>query len=430
MGILISIVLLVALLASVPVSICLGVAALAGLIYLAPDIVFLSLLPQKVLAGINSYTLLAIPLFVLTGSIMAYGGMAQRIIDVALLFVGRIPGGLGLVTIFSTLFFSGVCGSASADTAAIGSATMPEMLKRKYPPAYATALLAAAGGTAVLIPPSIDLIVIGVLSGISISTLFSAGLLPGILNAVALSGIAIYYGRKYELPLVPPSSLRQKLQVICRNGLALIMPIIILGGILGGIFTPTEAAAVAVVYAFIVSFFIYKELKSEQIPEVILSACRLTGVVMLVLGMASAFSFVITFERIPHELAALIADHSKNWIVFVIFVNLLLFLAGMIMDMLPAIIILVPILIPVGIELGMNPVHLAILIEANVALSLFTPPIGSCLYVACGLSNTSIEAVTKPLLPFLLVLIMTLLLISYVPEITLLLPRMMGYSVE
>jgi len=425
MELLIAVVLAVTLLASVPIALALGIAAFAGIFYLSPDL--LVVLPQKVLGGLDSFTLLAIPLFILAGSIMGHGGIARRIVNVALVFVGRVKGGLGFVVIIATMFFSGVCGSASADTAAIGSVTLPEMRKRGYPPAFATALLAAAGGTATLIPPSIDLIIIGIVANISIGGLFAAGVLPGLVNALALMALTYYYGHKLDLPVLERTTLVEKLAVIKDGILAILMPVIILGGILGGIFTPTEASSVAVVYGLIVSLFVYRELTLADLPTVLLDAAKLTGIVMLVLGMASAFSFVLAFERIPHDIAQFIIAHADNWVVFVIFVNILFLLLGMIMDALPALIILMPILVPAGVALGMEPIHIGIFIEANVAISLITPPVGVCLYVACGLSKLPIEEIVRPLIPFLLVLVATLGVISYVPEITLFLPRLLGY---
>ncbi len=422
------IVLFVALLTSVPIAVALGLASLAGLLLIAPN--GLVLLPQKILSGMDAFTLLAIPLFILAGTIMGRGGIARRIVNLALIFVGRIKGGLGFVVILSTMFFSGVCGSASADTAAIGSTTMPEMLRRKYPRPFATALLAASGATASIIPPSIDLIIIGVVAGISIGGLFAAGLLPGIFNAIALMALCYYYGRRLDLPLADSTTWTEKLKIVADGSLAVLMPIIILGGILGGIFTPTEASAIAVVYGLVVSLFAYKELTLRDLPEVFLQAARLTGMVMLILGMASAFSFVLAFERIPHELAALIVQYAHHWVVYVIFVNIVFFLLGMIMDALPALIILMPILVPAGVALGMEPIHIGIFVAANVTISLFTPPVGVCLFVACGLSKLPIEAVIKPLLPFLAVLLVTLMTISYIPEITLFIPRLLGYVVD
>lgn len=412
---------------SVPIAVSLGLAAIAGLFMIMPE--GLILMPQKVVSGIDSFTLLAIPLFILAGTIMGRGGIARRIVSLALIFVGRVRGGLGFVVILSTMFFSGVCGSASADTAAIGSTTMPEMLRRKYPKEFATALLAASGATASIIPPSIDLIIIGVVSGISIGGLFAAGILPGIVNAIGLMALCYYYGHRLKLPIADRTTWVEKLK-ICQDGiLAVFMPIIILGGILGGVFTPTEASAIAVVYGFVVSVFIYRELKFVELPNVLLEAAKLTGMVMLVLGMASAFSFVLAFERVPHQLAEFIVQYADNWIVFVVIVNIVFFLLGMIMDALPALIILMPILVPAGVELGMDPIHIGIFVAANVTISLFTPPVGVCLYVACGLSKLPIEAVFRPLLPFLGVLIVTLMIISYVPEVTLFIPRLLGYAV-
>lgn len=419
--------LLFSLLLSVPIAVVLGLSAMASLLYLSPD--FLVLLPQKMIAGMDSFTLLAIPLFILAGTIMGHGGIARRIVNLALVVVGRVRGGLGFVVVLSTMFFSGVCGSASADTAAIGSTTMPEMLKRKYPPDFATAVLAASGATASIIPPSIDLIIIGVAAGISIGGLFAAGILPGVVNALALMALCYYYGRKLDLPVNEPTTWSEKARTVADSGLAVLMPVIILGGILGGIFTPTEASAIAVVYGLAVSLFAYKELTIRELPGILLQAARLTGIVMLVLGMASAFSFVLAFERIPHALAAFIVAYADNWIIFVIGVNILFFLLGMIMDALPALIILMPILVPAGVALGMDPIHIGIFVAANVTISLFTPPVGVCLYVACGLSKLPIEAVFRPLLPFLAVLLITLLVISYVPEITLFVPRLLGYAV-
>ena len=421
----ISVVLFTSLLMSVPIAVSLGMASLVGLYSLSPDLLVLA--PQKFLAGINSFTLLAIPMFILAGTIMGSGGIAARIVNFCLIFVGRVRGGLGFVVILSTMFFSGVCGSASADTAAIGSTTMPEMLKRKYPKPFATALLAASGATASIIPPSIDLIIIGIVSGISIGGLFAAGILPGIFNGLALMCLCFYFSKKLDLPVTEKTSLNEKLKIFKEGILAIFMPVIILGGILGGIFTPTEASAVAVIYGFVVSMFVYKEMGWKELPAIFLQAAKLTGIVMLVLSMASCFSFVLAFERIPHLIAQFIVTFADNWIVFVICVNVLFFLLGMIMDALPAIIILMPILVPAGIELGMEPIHIGIFVATNVSLSLFTPPVGVCLYVACGLSKLPIEAVFKPLLPFIFVLLLTLLTISYVPQITLFIPKLLGY---
>jgi len=423
-GWLVTITLILSMLISVPVGIALGLAAFVGMLYVSPDV--LIMMPQKFLYGLDSFPLLAIPLFVLAGQLMSNGGLAKRIIAMALIFVGQIRGGLALVVIFSTMLMSGISGSPSANTAAIGSVAIPAMKKLKYPPEFATAVLAAAGGVSTLVPPAIDLIIIGVIANISIGGLFAAGILPAVVNGVAIMLIAYYYSKKMNLPLADKTTTSDKIRVLKDGILPLLMIGIILGGIYGGVFTPTEAASVAVVYGFLVSFFVYKELKLEDMPQLLLNTAGLSGVVLLVLATASMFSFILTFERIPHALAQIIVTYADNWIIFIILVHLVFLMLGMVMDALPAIIVLMPIFLPVGISLGMEPIHLGILIAANVGIGMITPPVGICLFVACGVSDVKIGNVVKPLFPFLLFLIITLIIITIFPQITLFLPRLFG----
>lgn len=424
MGWLVTITLILSMLISVPVGIALGLAAFVGMLYVSPDV--LIMMPQKFLYGLDSFPLLAIPLFVLAGQLMSNGGLAKRIIAMALIFVGQIRGGLALVVIFSTMLMSGISGSPSANTAAIGSVAIPAMKKLKYPPEFATAVLAAAGGVSTLVPPAIDLIIIGVIANISIGGLFAAGILPAVVNGVAIMLIAYYYSKKMNLPLADKTTKSDKIRVLKDGILPLLMIGIILGGIYGGVFTPTEAASVAVVYGFLVSFFVYKELKLEDMPKLLLNTANLSGVVLLVLATASMFSFILTFERIPHALAQIIVTYADNWIIFIILVHLVFLMLGMVMDALPAIIVLMPIFLPVGVSLGMEPIHLGILIAANVGIGMITPPVGICLFVACGVSDVKIGNVVKPLFPFLLFLIITLIIITIFPQITLFLPRLFG----
>ena len=424
MGWLVTSVLILSMLISVPVGIALGLSAFIGMLYVSPDV--LIMMPQKFLYGLDSFPLLAIPLFVLAGQLMSNGGLAKRIIAMALIFVGQIRGGLALVVIFSAMLMSGISGSPSANTAAIGSVAIPAMKKLKYPPEFATAILAAAGGVSTLVPPAIDLIIIGVIANISIGGLFAAGILPAVVNGVAIMLIAYYYSKKMNLPLADKTTTSDKIRVLKDGILPLLMIGIILGGIYGGVFTPTEAASVAVVYGFLVSFFVYKELKLEDMPQLLLNTAGLSGVVLLVLATASMFSFILTFERIPHALAQIIVTYADNWIIFIILVHLVFLMLGMVMDALPAIIVLMPIFLPVGVSLGMEPVHLGILIAANVGIGMITPPVGICLFVACGVSDVKIGNVVKPLFPFLLFLIITLIIITIYPQITLFLPRLFG----
>lgn len=426
MGFLLTATLILTMLMGVPVGMCLAIAAMAGLLLISPDI--LIMMPQKFISGLDSFPLLAIPLFVLAGQLMSHGGLARRIVDMSLVFVGHIRGGLGLVVIFSTMLMSGISGSPAANTAAIGSIAVPAMVKRKYPVGFATAILAAAGGVSTLVPPAIDLIIIGVIANISIGALFAAGVLPAVLCGVAIMVLANYKARKMALPLIEPMSREEKLKTLRDGLLPVLMVLIILGGIYGGVFTPTEAAAVAVVYGFCVAFFIYKELKLKDLPEVLLKTCSLTGVVLLVLATANMFSFVLTFEGLPLAMADMITAYAFNWIMFILFVHILFFVLGMVMDCLPPILILMPILVPVATAMGIDPVHFGIIVAANVGLGMVSPPVGICLFVACGIANTRIERVVRPLLPFLLILVISLMVITFVPQISLFLPRLFGLS--
>jgi len=302
------------------------------------------------------------------------------------------------------------------------------MVKRKYPVGFATAILAAAGGVSTLVPPAIDLIIIGVIANISIGALFAAGILPAVLCGVAIMVLANYKARKMALPLIEPMSREEKLKTLRDGLLPVLMVLIILGGIYGGVFTPTEAAAVAVVYGFCVAFFIYKELKLKDLPEVLLKTCSLTGVVLLVLATANMFSFVLTFEGLPLAMADMITAYAFNWIMFILFVHILFFVLGMVMDCLPPILILMPILVPVATAMGIDPVHFGIIVAANVGLGMVSPPVGICLFVACGIADTRIERVVRPLLPFLLILVISLMVITFVPQISLFLPRLFGLS--
>jgi C4-dicarboxylate transporter DctM subunit len=426
MGFIVLLTLVVALLIGVPVAVSLGLSALIGLLYSSPE--FLIVLPQKFLAGLDSFPLLAVPLFVLAGTLISHGGMARRIVDMAMLFVGRLPGGLGLVVILSVMLFSGISGSPSANTAAIGSIALPAMREKKYPATFATAVFASAGGVSTLVPPAIDLIIIGVVSGISIGALFAAGIVPAVVLGLSIMVLTCFQAVRLDLPLEDPVPWPEKLRILRNGVLPLFMIVIILGGIYGGIFTPTEASAVAVVYGFFVSFFIYRELKLDDLPTILLNTASLTGVVMVVLGMASMFSFVLTFDRLPHLLAQAITSHAPNWIIFILFVHLVFIILGMIMDALPPIIILMPILLPVAVGLGMEPLHFGILVAANVGIGMVSPPVGMCLYVSCGISGTPIEKVVPRLIPFLAVLFAMLAVITFVPDVTLWLPRALGYE--
>jgi C4-dicarboxylate transporter DctM subunit len=267
-----------------------------------------------------------------------------------------------------------------------------------------------------------------VISGISIGALFAAGIVPAVVLGLAIMALTAYQAVRLNLPVEDKVPWSEKLRIVRDGILPLFMIFIILGGIYGGVFTPTEASAVAVVYGFIVSFFVYKELSLADVPKILLNTASLTGVVMIVLGTASMFSFVLTFDRLPHLLAQQITSHAPNWIVFILFVHIVFIVLGMVMDALPPIIILTPILLPVAVGLGMDPLHFGILIAANVGIGMVSPPVGMCLFVACGISETSIEKVVPRLIPFLVVLLAMLAVITFAPEVTLWLPGALGYE--
>ena len=408
-----------------PISLALGLASLAGLMYTG-GLPFI-LVPQKMFTGIDSFTLLAVPLFILAGKLMETGGISRRLIRVASALVGHIRGGLGQVVIVSTIFFSGLSGSSTADTAAIGSVCIPAMVKKGYRRELATAIVAAAGAMGILIPPCINMVVYAIVAETSIAGLFLGGFLPGFLMGFCLMVYTYLSARRENYPTEPKASFREGLVAIKESILPLLMPIIIMGGILSGVFTVTESAAVAVAYGCVLSVLVYRELKISQLPEVLISSASTTGIVMLLVGMATIFGYILAHHRIPHMVGEAISSIStKSW-VFLLIVNILFLIVGTFMDPLPAIVILVPILLPTALQLGIHPIHFGIVLIANLGIGFLTPPVGVVLFVACSIGEVPISRVIGPLLPFIGVMIVALALITYIPELTLFLPRLFGY---
>lgn len=408
----------------VPIAFALGLAgALLLLLFVGPEV--LRVVPQQFLGSLDVFTLLAIPMFILAGTLLGTGGVAARLVNLAMAGVGSVRGGLGMVVVVSTVFFSGVSGSSSADTAAIGSITLPAMRKRGYPPSFAAAIVAVGGATAVLIPPVIDLVIIGVVANISIAALFAAGIVPGVLNAVAMVALTYFLARRLKLPTERRLSLPEMGRALLAGIPALTVAVIILGGILGGVFTPTEAAGVAVAYALLISLVVYRDLKLRDLPRVLAVTGRITGIVMLLVGMASVFSWFLTYQGVPRDLGEWLAG-IPHPVLFLLMVNVVFLFIGMVMDALPAIIVLMPILVPIAVAQGIHPVHFGILVEANIALGMITPPVGVVLYTACAIARIPMESAVRPLLPYLAALAVMLLLITYVGVITLFLPELLG----
>lgn len=388
----------------------------------------LTVMAQRVYVSLDSFPLLAAPLFILAGMLMETGGISLRITSLAYSLVGHIRGGLGMVVVLGTMIFSGISGSSTADTAAIGSVMIPAMERRGYSKAFATAVVAAAGGMGILIPPCIVMIIYGLLTNTSIAALFLGGLIPGVLMGGSLMAAVYWVARKDGLPVEASFSVANVVQSFKRAFWALGMPAIIMSGILFGIFTVTEAAVIAVVYGFVVAKFIYRDLKWADMPRILVDSSMTTGCVMVVVATAGIFGWLLTTEQMPLVVAEALSSISRDPRFFLLLVNIAYLLIGCVFEVTAALIMTVPILIPIALTYGIDPVHLGVIITANMGIGLVTPPVGVCLFVACGLSGASIEAVSRELLPFLAVMLGTLLVITYFPELTLLLPELiLGY---
>ena len=411
---------------SVPIGISMGVASAVALLYKGD--MPLTILAQKMFTGLDSFPLLAVPFFILAGCFMETGGISARLVRFASVLVGHIRGGLAHVVIVGTIFFSGVSGSSAADTAAIGSIMIPSMARRGYPRPLAAAIVAAAGGMGVLIPPCIIMVLYGIAANVSIGYLFAAGFLPGFLCGLALMIMVSLVAKRDGLPRETKASLREMLKAGLDAIPPLLMPIIILGGILSGVFTATESAVVAVVYGAILSMGVYRELHLRDIPAMLVTTSRLTGMVMLVVGMSITFAWIVTVERVPQMITEWILGVTQSPWIFLVFTNLLMLAVGMFIDATPAMITFTPILFPIAQKLGIDPVHFGVVMVTNLGVGFVSPPVGSCLFVASAIGGVKIDQVIKPLLPFIAVMMAALLLITYWPDMTLLIPRLLGYK--
>lgn len=411
---------------SVPIGISMGLASMAAILYKGG--MPLTILAQKMFTGLDSFPLLAVPFFILAGCFMETGGISARLVRFAGVLVGHVRGGLAHVVIVGTIFFSGVSGSSAADTAAIGSIMIPSMVKRGYPRPLSTAIVAAAGGMGVNIPPCIIMVLYGIAANVSIGYLFAAGFLPGVLCGLSLMVMVYFIAKRDGLPKETKASLREML-IAARDAVPpLLMPVIILGGILSGVFTATESAVIAVVYGVVLSMFVYQELHVRDVPRILVTSAKLTGMVMLVVGMSTTFAWIVTVERVPQMITEWILTATQNPWVFLIFTNVLMLIVGMFIDATPAMITFTPILFPIAQKLGIDPVHFGVVMVTNLGVGFVTPPVGSCLFVASAIGETTIDEVFKPLLPFLAVMVVALILITYWPGMTLFIPRLLGYK--
>lgn len=415
----------VLLILNVPVGIAIGGASLAAII--AGGTLSVGYLPQALVTGCDSFPIMAIPLFILAGELMGAGGVSKRILDVCNAFIGRVTGGLAIVTVVVCMFFAAVSGSGPATVAAVGSMVVPSMLERGYSKKFVLALIACAGSIGVIIPPSIPMVIYGVSTSTSISGLFMAGFMPGLLIGLVLIAWCYYYCKKQGWKGdSEPFSMNRALRAVWEAKWALINPVIILGGIYCGIFTPTEAAAVAAVYAFVCGVFIHKELGAHNLVSTIANACSTNGTTMVILGCATAFTKILTIEQIPAMITQAIVGLTSNYVIILLLINVLLLIVGCFMDTTPAMMVLSPILLPVATSIGLHPIHFGLIMVVNLAIGFITPPLGINLFVAARVGNEPLETVTAGIIPFILAMLLCLLLITFIPQISMFLPQVLG----
>lgn len=408
------------LILTVPIGIAIGLSTLVTIMY--GGSLPVEFLAKELITAVDSFPLMAVPFFILAGEIMGKGGISERLFNVANALVGNKTGGFAIATIITCMFFAAISGSGPATVAAIGGIMIPAMVRQGYDIKFATAVVAAAGSIGVIIPPSIPMVIYGVTGNVSIGDLFIAGIIPGILVGLAMIIWAYIYSKKKGYKgMGEPTSLKKIGIAFWKAKWALLIPVIILGGIYGGIFTPTEAAVIAVVYGLFASMVIYRALKFKDLPKVIIDSALTTATVLIIVGTANAFGRLLTIEQIPGQIAEGLLSISTNSIVIILLITVLLLIVGMFMDTLAAIIILTPILLPVAVQIGYDPVHFGILMVVNLAIGFFTPPVGVNLFVASGISGVSIEALSKAVLPFLVAMLITLLFLTFIPQISLML---------
>ncbi|AKK00849.1 MULTISPECIES: TRAP transporter large permease [Pseudomonas] len=406
-----------------PVAYALGAAALIGAWWI--DIPFQAMMIQ-ITGGVNKFSLLAIPFFVLAGAIMAEGGMSRRLVAFASVLVGFVRGGLSLVNLVASSFFGAISGSSVADTASVGSVLIPEMERRGYPREFATAVTVSGSVQALLTPPSHNAVLYSLAAGgtVSIGSLFMAGIVPGIMMNLCLMALCLVFARKRNYPKGEVIPLKQALK-ICKEAMWGMMTLfIILGGILSGVFTATESAAIAVVWAFFVTMCIYRDYKWSELPKLMHRTVRTISIVMILIGFAASFGYIMTLMEIPAKITTAFLTLSDNRYVILMCINVMLLLLGTVMDMAPLILILTPILMPVIMGIGVDPVQFGMIMLVNLGIGLITPPVGAVLFVGSAIGKVSIESTVKALLPFYAMLFLVLMLVTYVPAISLWLPHL------
>jgi len=407
-----------------PIAYALGISAFATAAYVGLPLEAILL---KLSDGVDNFSLLAIPFFVLAGALMAEGGMAWRLVAFANIFVGFMRGGLAMVNVLASMFFGGISGSAVADTSSIGSIMIPMMKKQGYDDHFAVNITITSATQGIIIPPSHNAIIYTYAAGgtISIAQLFMAGVVPGIMIGLALMVLAFVISKKRGYPRGRTVKLREALRITWEALAGLLTVIIIVGGVIGGVFTPTESAAVACVWAFFVTMFIYRDLKWRQLPNLLRGVVRTVAMVMIVIGFASSFAYLMTLMQVPAKATNFLLELSDNVIVILLLINVMLLVLGTFMDMAPLLLICTPILLPVVVALGIDPVHFGIIMMLNLGIGLVTPPVGTVLLVGCAVGKVPIERASRHLWPFWLAMVAVLLLVTFNPNLAMWIPNMM-----
>lgn len=417
----------VLLLLNVPISIGIGVATLLTMLFTIDPYPAVITIAQRMASGINSFALLAIPFFVLSGILMGRGGIAHRLIEFAKVIFGMVPGGLAFVNIISCTLFGAISGSAVAATSAIGGFMVPVMEKEGYDRPFSGAVTVTAATTGLLIPPSNILIVYSLASGgVSIAALFIAGYLPGLLLMAGLMVVCGLYAKAKGYPTGERIGLKDAVKKTLDAIPSLALIVIVIGGIISGYFTATEASAIAVIYSLLLAVVFYRQVKISELPEILVKSVETTAIVMLLIGTSSAMSWILSYENIPQTISEGLLALTDNPIVILLIINLILLVVGIFMDMTPAVLIFTPIFLPVVTSLGMSPLHFGIMMVLNLCIGLCTPPVGSVLFVGCGIAKTTIAQMMRPLLPMYAAMFVVLLLVTYIPWISEVLPRAVG----
>ena len=415
------------MLIGVPIGFVLGLTTLFGFLQLG-DGSLLTILPQRFFSAMNSFAIVALPLFLLAGEIMNKAGLTDRLIDFSNIFFGRVRGGLAQVNIFTSIIFGGISGSAAADTAALGSIFIPSMTKEGYDKYFSAAVTVASSIIAPIIPPSIIMVIYGAIMGVSIAGLFAAGIVPGLMIGLALMLATRHIAKKRNYPRSEEKPTFKKILVSTRRAaLALIMPFIILGGILGGVVTPTEAAAVAVGFALFLGLIVYRKLTFVDLYRLLFKTSMMMGIIALIMSSAAVLAWLLASEQIPEKVAALFMSLTHNKYVILLLVNLFLIIVGMFMDITASLLILAPILAPLAIDLGVNPLHFGVMMCINLNIALMTPPLGGCLFMAMAIGQLEFGPLIRAIWPFILVEMGVLFLVVYIPELTLTVPAWLGF---